>query len=33
MFATEGPMQIFKNLKTELQKPAYKNAVLPFITN
>ena len=33
MFATEGPMQIFKNLKTELQKPAYKNANLPFITN
>jgi len=33
MFATEGPMQIFKNLKAELQKPAYKNANLPFITN
>jgi len=33
MFATEAPAQIFKNLKTELQKPAYKNATLPFIQN
>jgi hypothetical protein len=33
MFATEGPMQIFKNLKRELLKPAYKNASLAFITD
>jgi START domain len=33
MFATEGPLQIFKKLKTQVQKPAYKNAVLPFIEN
>jgi START domain len=33
MFATDGPMQIFKNLKLELQKPAYKNAVLPSFEN
>jgi len=33
MFATEAPMQIFKNLKTELQKPVYKNTTLPFIQN
>jgi hypothetical protein len=33
MFATEAPAQIFKNLKTELQKPTYKNATLPFIQN
>jgi hypothetical protein len=25
MFATDAPMQIFRNLKTELQKPVYKN--------
>jgi START domain len=28
MFATEGPLQIFRNLKAELQKPAYKNSDL-----
>jgi hypothetical protein len=33
MFAAEGPMQIFKKLKLQLQKPVYKNAVLPFIEN
>jgi hypothetical protein len=32
-FATEGPMHIFKKLKLQLQKPAYKNATLPFIEN
>ena len=32
-FATEGPMQIFKNLKLELEKPVYKNAVLGFVVN
>jgi hypothetical protein len=33
MFATEGPLQIFKNLKVQVQKPVYKNAGLPFIEN
>lgn len=33
MFATEGPMQIFKQLKVQVQKPEYKNALLPFIEN
>ena len=33
MFATEGPQQIFKNLKMELQKQQYKSASLPFIEN
>jgi hypothetical protein len=28
MFATEGPMNIFRNIKTQLQKPAYKNTEL-----
>lgn len=31
MFATEGPVQIFKKLKLQLQKPAYKNVVLPYV--
>ncbi|WP_461453464.1 START domain-containing protein [Mucilaginibacter sp.] len=33
MFGTEAPIQIFKNLRIELQKPVYKNEVLPFIQN
>ncbi|GAA4310475.1 hypothetical protein GCM10023149_05170 [Mucilaginibacter gynuensis] len=33
MFATDGPMKIFRNLKLQLQKPAYKNADLAFIKN
>ena len=33
MFASEGPMQSFKRLKLQLQKPAFKNASLPFIRN
>ncbi len=33
MFATEGPVQIFKKLKLQLQKPAYKNVSLPYIQN
>ncbi len=33
MFATEGPLQIFKKLKLQLEKPAYKNAIVPFIEN
>jgi len=28
MFATEGPVHIFRNLKVELQKPAFKNSDL-----
>ncbi len=31
MFSTDGPLQIFKKLKVQLQKPAYKNAVVPYI--
>jgi hypothetical protein len=26
MFATEGPLKIFRNIKSQLQKPAYKNS-------
>jgi len=33
MFAAEGPVQIFKKLKLQLQKPAYKNVSLPYIQN
>jgi hypothetical protein len=33
MFATQGPLQIFEKLKLQLQRPAYKNAVMPFIEN
>jgi hypothetical protein len=33
MFAAEGPLQSFKKLKLQLQKPVYKNAALPFIRN
>ena len=33
MFSAEGPLNSFKNLKQQIQKPAYKNAVLPFIKN
>jgi hypothetical protein len=29
LFAADGPMQTFKNLKVQLQKPAYKNASFP----
>ncbi len=31
MFATEGPMKIFRNIKTQLQKPAYKNNMLASV--
>lgn len=31
MFATNGPLQIFENLKVQIQKPVYKNAAVPFI--
>ncbi|MDB5157093.1 MAG: lipid-binding protein [Mucilaginibacter sp.] len=30
MMVSDGPMQSFKKLKLQLQKPAYKNAVSPF---
>jgi hypothetical protein len=30
MFAAEGPTQSFKKLRLQLQKPAYRDAVLPF---
>lgn len=33
MFAAEGPLQSFKKLKLQLQKPAYKSASLAFIHN
>jgi hypothetical protein len=33
MFATEGPLQIFRNLKLELQKPSYKNVFVAFVEN
>jgi hypothetical protein len=31
MFATEGPLKIFRSLKLQLQKPAYKNTDLAFV--
>lgn len=31
MFATEAPVQIFKNLRVQLQKVAYKNSDLAFV--
>jgi hypothetical protein len=33
LFITDGPMQTFKKLRLQLQKPEYKNEVLPFIKN
>jgi hypothetical protein len=33
MFATQGPMNIFRNIKVELQKPAYRNSEIAFATN
>jgi hypothetical protein len=30
MFLSDGPMQSFKKLKVQIQKPAYKNSLLPF---
>jgi hypothetical protein len=33
MFATEGPFKMFKNLRSQLESSAYKNAQLPFIVN
>jgi len=31
IFATDGPLQVFENLKQQVKKPAYKNAVVPYI--
>jgi hypothetical protein len=31
IFATEGPLAIFKQMKIQIEKPAYKNVVLPFV--
>lgn len=33
MFATEGPVKIFKGIKSQLQKRAYKNGVLASVGN
>jgi hypothetical protein len=33
MFATEGPLKIFRSIKFQLQKRAYKNIVLAFVEN
>ena len=33
MFATEGPLHIFRNMKVQLQKQPYKNIVLAFVKN
>jgi hypothetical protein len=33
LFASEGPMQSFKKLKLQLQKPAYKNVSVPYVRN
>ncbi|MDB5024163.1 MAG: hypothetical protein JWP78_1918 [Mucilaginibacter sp.] len=33
IFATDAPLQIFRHLKMQLQKPAYKNTDLAFVEN
>lgn len=33
MFATEGPLQIFRGIKQQLQKPQYKRIELAFVAN
>ena len=33
MFATDAPLQIFKSLKTQLQKPVYKNTTYALAAN
>ncbi|MDB5006702.1 MAG: hypothetical protein JWQ84_1603 [Mucilaginibacter sp.] len=33
LFATDAPLQIFRSLKTQLQKSAYKNTTLAFVAN
>jgi hypothetical protein len=32
MFAAEGPLKIFENIKVQLQKPAYKNSVYASVS-
>lgn len=33
LFVTKGPLETFRKLKLQVQKPAYKNVRLPFITD
>ncbi|MBL7711894.1 MAG: lipid-binding protein [Chitinophagaceae bacterium] len=33
LFATKGPTETFRKLKTQITKPAYARAALPYITN
>jgi hypothetical protein len=33
IFATDAPLQIFRNLKTQIQKPIYKNTAFAFVAN
>lgn len=33
MFATQGPLEIFRNLRLQLQKPFYKNIAVAFVEN
>ncbi|HWZ04977.1 MAG TPA: START domain-containing protein [Mucilaginibacter sp.] len=33
MFATEGPVKIFKGIRSQLQKPVYRNTDLAFVVN
>ncbi|HZY39582.1 MAG TPA: START domain-containing protein [Mucilaginibacter sp.] len=33
MFAAEGPLQVFRGIKAQLQKPVYRDAVLSYIDN
>jgi hypothetical protein len=33
MFSSEAPLKIFKSMRTQLQKPVYKNSELAFVAN
>ena len=33
MFAAEGPLEVFRSIKTQLQKPTYRDAILSYIDN
>lgn len=33
MFATEGPLHVFKSIKLQVDKPEYRNVNLPYIEN
>ncbi len=33
MFAIQGPLQIFRNMKLQLQRPVYKNIGIAFVNN